>query len=511
MGKLKKKTKKLYGPVLVMLFLTLLICVASFVLSLLGVEGYKTSINNGVLESSLITVNNIFSFKGLKYVVGHVVSNFQKFEPLVLLIISLIGMSICEKSGFFKALFSPLKKVKIGIIIYFTLFLGIVFGVIGDYNFIFLLPLSGIVYKYIGKNSVFGILVMFLGITLGHGAGLIFNYNDYLMGNLSQMAANLDVDKTYEFNLLSNIYIMVVSTFIITFIGTLIIERFLMYKFTIKEKIEDQEDEELIISKKAKRWSLIVGLIFCLLTIYTLLPIKLPGAGILLANDSTRYMEKLFGTSAPFKQGIVVFITLLFVLCGWVYGKMSKNIKDGHEFSVGLSKNFEYLGYMFVLMFFYCQMISILEWTNIGEIICANLVDWIGSLKFSGIPLISTFFVIVIIVSLLMPNTLEKWEFMSPTIIPLFMRSNITPGFTQFIFKVADGIGKSITPMFAYFIVMLAFLEKYNNDKKVQISIFGTIKQILPTVLLMTGLWILIIVLWYIIGIPIGVGVISTL
>ena len=108
MGKLKKKTKKLYGPVLVMLFLTLLICVASFVLSLLGVEGYKTSINNGVLESSLITVNNIFSFKGLKYVVGHVVSNFQKFEPLVLLIISLIGMSICEKSGFFKALFSPL-------------------------------------------------------------------------------------------------------------------------------------------------------------------------------------------------------------------------------------------------------------------------------------------------------------------------------------------------------------------------------------------------------------------
>lgn len=46
------------------------------------------------------------------------------------------------------------------------------------------------------------------------------------MGNLSQMAANLDVDKTYEFNLLSNIYIMVVSTFIITFIGTLIIKDF---------------------------------------------------------------------------------------------------------------------------------------------------------------------------------------------------------------------------------------------------------------------------------------------
>ena len=166
---------------------------------------------------------------------------------------------------------------------------------------------------------------------------------------------------------------------------------------------------------------------------------------------------------------------------------------------------------MFVLMFFYSQMISILEWTNIGEIVCTNLIDWMGGLKFSGIPLIITFFIIVIIVSLLMPGTLEKWKLMSPTIIPLFMRSNITPGFTQFIFKVADGISKAITPMFAYFIVMLAFLEKYNNDEKNQISIFGTIKQILPIVLLMAGLWLLIIVLWYIIGIPIGVGVISTL
>lgn len=511
MTRIKKKNKKLYGPVLVMLFLTLIICVASLLLSLLGIEGYKTAINSGVLESSLVTVNNVFSFKGLKYVVGHIVSNFQKFEPLVLLIISLIGMSICEKSGFFKAMFSPLKKVKIGIIIYFTLLLGVIFSVIGDYSFIFLIPLAGILYKYIGKNPVFGILVMFLGITLGHGAGVIFNYNDYLMGNLSQMAANLDVDKNYEFNLLSNIYIMVVSTFIITFVGTMIIEKFLMYKFTIKENNEDQEDEELIISKKAKVWTLIIGLIFCIITIYTLLPINLPGAGILLDNNATRYMEKVFGDAAPFRQGIVVFITFLFVLCGWTYGKISGNIKDGHEFSVGLSKNFEYLGYMFVLMFFYSQMISILEWTNIGEIVCTNLIDWMGGLKFSGIPLIITFFIIVIIVSLLMPGTLEKWKLMSPTIIPLFMRSNITPGFTQFIFKVADGISKAITPMFAYFIVMLAFLEKYNNDEKNQISIFGTIKQVLPIVLLMAGLWLLIIVLWYIIGIPIGVGVISTL
>ena len=33
---------------------------------------------------------------------------------------------------------------------------------------------------------------------------------------------------------------------------------------------------------------------------------------------------------------------------------------------------------------------------------------------------------------------------MSPLIIPLFMRSNITPDFTQLIFKSADGIEKQL-------------------------------------------------------------------
>lgn len=511
MSRLRKKQKKIYGPVLVMMIFIVFISVASIVLSILGVEGSKTIINNGVLESSMITVNNVLSFKGLKYVIGHIVSNLQAFEPLVLLIISLIGMSICEKSGFFKALFSPLKKVKLGLVIYFTLLLGIISSVIGDYSFIFLLPLAGVMYKYIGKNPVFGILVMFLGITLGYGTGFIFNYNDYLMGNLTQISANLDVDKTYEFNLFSNIYIMIVSTLIITIILTFLIEKFLLYKFTIRENNEDEDDEELVISKKAKIISLLVGFIFCCITVYLLLPIKLPGAGILLDNHANRYMEKIFGDAAPFKQGIVVSITLLFLLCGWIYGKISGNIKNGHEFSLGLSKNFESLGYMFVLIFFFSQMIAILKWTKIGDIIGTNLIDWMGSLQFSGIPLIITFFLVVLIIGIFIPGTIDKWQLMSPTIIPLFMRSNITPGFTQFIFKVADGVSKSFTPLFSYFIVMLAFLEKYNNDPKNQISIFGTIKQIFPIVLLTICLWLLIIVLWYIIGIPIGVGVISTL
>ena len=188
----------------------------------------------------------------------------------------------------------------------------------------------------------------------------------------------------------------------------------------------------------------------------------------------------------------------------WVYGEFSGNIKNSYEYSLGLSKNFEGLGYSFVLLFFLAQLIGILNWTNISEVITVRLVDFIASLPFSGIPLILVLFIIVIIISIFIPNILTKWILMSPLIVPLFMRSNINPDFTQFIFKVADGIGKSITPLFAYYLIMLALVNKYNSDSDFKVTVFGTMKMILPVILTITGLWLLIIIGWYIIGLPIG-------
>ena len=91
------------------------------------------------------------------------------------------------------------------------------------------------------------------------------------------------------------------------------------------------------------------------------------------------------------------------------------------------------------------------------------------------------------------------------------MQSNITPNFTQFIFKIADGIGKASSPIFMYYIIMLAFVEKYRVDDKKQISIFGMWKDMLPIILIMGIVAILIVTLWYTINLPIGVKTYPTL
>ena len=162
-------------------------------------------------------------------------------------------------------------------------------------------------------------------------------------------------------------------------------------------------------------------------------------------------------------------------------------------------------------MFFISLLTAVIDWTNIGVVIASKLIEIMGGLKISGIILIVIFFIVVLLMSILLPSTSEKWKIASPVVIPLFMQSNITPNFTQFIFKAADSVGKALTPVYIYYIIMLAFLEKYRTNDKKQVSIFGILKDMLPITLIMIMVWILIIVIWYVMALPIGVNTYPTL
>ena len=146
MNRKKNKRKILFGPVITILILTFLIMFASLILSRMQFEGEITSVNNGALTSSLTLINNIFTLEGLKFLFSNIVTNFQNFEPLVILIISLIGISIGEASGLFDIVFASLKKINTRGMIILTLLLGIISSIIGDYNYIVLIPLIGVIY-----------------------------------------------------------------------------------------------------------------------------------------------------------------------------------------------------------------------------------------------------------------------------------------------------------------------------------------------------------------------------
>ena len=100
--KKKLKLKKFYlHPVTTFIILTIVVMILSGIFSLLGMQANYSTLNpqTGELETTLVTVENLFSFDGLKYFISNASKNFISFTTLSNLLISLIGLGIAQATG----------------------------------------------------------------------------------------------------------------------------------------------------------------------------------------------------------------------------------------------------------------------------------------------------------------------------------------------------------------------------------------------------------------------------
>ena len=62
-----------------------------------------------------------------------------------------------------------------------------------------------------------------------------------------------------------------------------------------------------------------------------------------------------------------------------------------------------------------------------------------------------------------------------------------------------------LTPLATYYVIYLAYLEKYNQNKK-PINLFKTLRFQVPYSVAVGVILLGLIIVWYIIGLPIGIG-----
>lgn len=500
-----KKDKKKLGPITMLLLLVGIVIGVTSLFSNFGLEGQQPIIDNGTLETVLVTMNNLFTREGFQAVFSNFTMNFQLFEPLVYVILSLIGTSIAYKSGLLKDIAYSIKKFKPLFLTFCVLFISIIFTFFGNYSFTFLIPLVAVLYKYIGRNPIIGIMTVFLGLTLGMGAGVICNYNDYSLGMLTQLAATVDVDKNYQYELMSTLYISIFSTVLLSILMANLIESKIAPKFSNPQV----EEDEIKIDKTAGYFSYIAFLLCLLIIVFLIFP-GFSFTGFLLNGNEEHYLAQLLGENSPFYQGLPYIFTIIVMICSFVYGKVSGNIKTSNDFNEGLSSLFDKTGYLFVVMFFTSVLTGILEWTNFTTVFSTKLLDFMSVLEFSGMPLIVVTFLIFLVITILMPSSSVNWIILSPLVVPLLMRSNITPEYTQYIFSAASGVGSALTPLFPYYAVLLGFYYKYKEKDEI-LTLFGPMKIMMPVILSILGVWILILIGWFLIGLPLGINSFPTL
>ena len=528
--KRKLKLKKFYfHPITVFIVLSLVIILMSAILSGFEMQATYNTINetSKELETTIVSVTNLLSFDGMKFIISNAATNFISFAPLVTLLISLIGLSIAEATGFIEAFSRKyIRKLSHTQMTFIVIFIATISSLINDIGYAILIPLVAMFYASNGRNPLTGIVTAFCGVAFGYGVSIFVGSMEVSLMDYTAIAAAL-IDENTHISLTSNLIFIIVATIILSIVGTIIVEKIIspkLGKYKVRDDmskteelriidLEEEEQKKIAREKSQKRglrFALVSFILVVIIFIYMIIP-GLPNSGMLLDMDEVTYLGQVFGPNSYFQDGFTYMMSLLFLFMGLAYGFGARTVKNDKELLEKAAKTFSKSGSIVILMFVMSQFIAIFKQTNIGVIITAWLANLIEYLGFSGIPLIILTLILIAVSNLFITTPAAKWAIFSPIVVPMFMQSNISAQFAQIVMRAGDSMTNGITPLLGCFAIYIGYLNIYNFDSSKPITIRRAISIVLPYFGIIFATWLLLILGWYIIGLPIGPGVYPTI
>lgn len=499
-----KKDKVSLNPIMTLMILIGLAILLSGILALLGIGATNPAEGNwGAVESLL-------SLRGIKYIFQSTVANFASFTPLSMLIIILIGIGIMDKSGFLKTTFSLItRKCQKKTITFVLALICIISSIGGDLAYVVMIPLSALLFYYGRRNPLHGIVISFAALTCGTGLSIFKTSVDSSLDVLTLDAAHI-LDSSYTLSYLGYFVIMTVAIFVLAAVITYVAEKFSVNDVP-KYEFKD-EKKEFKLAKRDIRGLIFAGtfgIIYLLIFIYNIIP-GLPLSGNLLDYSQKLYIDKLFNPNSFFSQGFVFIVTIWFVILGLFYGLGSRSIKNNNDFCDYLTHSLDGIGRTIILILLSSILINVFKKTNIGTVVTALIGNLISNCKFTGIPLLLMFFFGTAIATILLPNTVNKWTILASTCVPTLMNVGFSPEFIQVIFRFAESMTYGLTPIMAYFVIYLAYMEKYNTSDK-PIGIFKILNYQKKYALATGVVLLILLIIWYLVGLPIGINVMPTI
>ena len=488
LGTVERVGNRLPHPATLFAILAVVIIIVSGIASTLGLEVTHPGTGELVRPVSLLTVD------GLHRILTEMVTNFSGFAPLGVVLVSMLGIGVMEASGLIAAALRLLVlSAPSRLLTYVIVFAGVLSKTASEIGYVLLVPLGGIIFLGAGRHPIAGIAAAFAGVSGGYSANLLLGTVDPLLAGLSEEAARI-VDDGYRVNPAANYFFMVVSTFVVSATGTWVTERIVIPRLGEYQGEEKQSKIEAL-SEEEWRGLRFAAAAFVLVGAWVLWG-TVPPDGF-LRNPETGSLLR-----SPFLSGIVAFIFLGGTAVGVAYGVGSRKFRSDNDVMDGMGKTVSTLGSYLVLVFFAAQFVAYFNWTNLGLIFAVKGAETLQASGLGGIPLMLAFVVLSAIINLFMGSASAKWAVMAPVFVPMFMLLGYTPELTQTAYRIGDSSSNIISPMMSYFALIVAFFERY--DKK---SGIGTvIATMLPYTVVFMLVWSVVLVVWMLLGLPVGPG-----
>ena len=479
---------KLPDPVILFCWLFLFTAIIGTIATVAGVSLINPASGEAVVSQ------NFFSADGLDWFLNNMVKNFTGFAPLGLVITMTLGIGLCEESGMLISMLnSSLKNVPAAMIPYVIAFVGTVGNIASDTAMVVIPPMAAIVYMGVGKHPVVGMMVGYAGAQAGFTANLMVAGTDTLLQGLTNDAIKAFIpDTTFQVDPTCNWFFMIFSTFlcaaVIGFCSVHMIEpRFGKYEGNTDEKIEKLTSEE----SKGLRAAAITAIVYIILLVIGFF------TGPLAAENGAF-------VGSPLLKGLIPILFVFFSVCAIAYGFASGKFKKSGDISKAMNKQMAAMGSYVSFCFFCGQFQGLFNWTKLGTLLAIAGADGLEAAGFTGIPLCVAFILLCSFVNIFVSSGSAKWAIFAPIFVPMFMLLGYHPGFTQLLYRIGDSPFNCWTPMSAYIWMILSVAQtKYAPDLKI-----GTlISNMIPMSIVLQIAWIIVVVIWMMIGLPFGPGV----
>lgn len=463
-GWVEKIGNKVPHPFLLFIYLIVALIAATAILS-----AFNVGMQNPT-DGSRVVVKNLLSVEGLHWFLPNVIKNFSGFAPLGAILALVLGAGFAERVGLLPALMVKMAShVSARYASYMVLFIAV------------------------GRHPVAGLLAAIAGVGCGFTANLLIVTTDVLLSGSSTEAAK-SIDASLHVSVIDNWYFMATSVIVLTLVGGLITDKLVEPRLG---QWQGSRDEKLQTLTPEERFGLRIAGVATLVFVAVVALMVVPENGIL--RDPVQHTVM----PSPFIKGIVPLIIFFFFVVSLAYGIATGKIRRQADLPQLMIEPMKEMAGFIVMVFPLAQFVAMFNWSNMGKFMAVGLTDLLESAGMNGVPAFVGLALLSAFLCMFIASGSAIWSILAPIFVPMFMLLGFHPAFAQILFRIADSSVLPLAPVSPFVPLFLGFLQRYRPDARL-----GTYYSlVLPYPLIFLAVWLLLLVGWYLVGLPIGPGI----
>jgi aminobenzoyl-glutamate transport protein len=461
--------------------------------SLLPAEPYATEFE---IQEQTIAIRSLLTTEGLRFIFTTFVSNFAGFSVVAVVFIAMMGAGVAEEAGLMAALIRKLVAISPRWLLSFIIiFVGVLSSVATDAGYLILIPLGAAAFLSVKRHPLAGVAAAYGGVSAIFAVNILVAPLDAMLTEITNEASALAGGA--PITLVSNFYFQVVSSFVLSVVAALVTDRIVEPRLGVYEATQAEVGEAPALDAAGEaRGMRFAGLTILAYVVFILL-LTLP-SGAPLRDPQT---GDIIGAT-PFMDSLLFIITILFLLAGIAYGRGARTMTTANQVIAAVTKTFAGLAGLVFMLLMISQFIAYFNFSNMPNVIAVALAGFLEQANIGSIPLLIGFMLVIMLLDIIIPGSMPKWAIFAPIFVPLFMRLGTAPQTVLAAYRIGDSPMNVITPLMVYLPFILTVAQRYQKDTGI-----GTIIALmLPYTLILAVAWIILFVLWYILGIPLGPG-----